>query len=78
MKKLIIEFTHGNGEVDKSAVFRHWYDLARQLGCCSGQEMRQREQWICMAGTWEKWTAVVDRGYTLLYLKKTIKKSQRQ
>ena len=25
------------------AVFRHWYDLARELGYCSRQEIRERE-----------------------------------
>ncbi|MCC0179947.1 hypothetical protein I4641_23765 [Waterburya agarophytonicola K14] len=40
-----------NQEVDKGAVFRHWYDLARKLGYCSGQEMREEEQWVCLSGS---------------------------
>ncbi|MEM8832144.1 MAG: hypothetical protein AAGE96_22745 [Cyanobacteria bacterium P01_G01_bin.19] len=65
-------------EIDKTAIFRHWYDLARELGYCSGQEMREGEQWICLSGSWEKWENAVNRGYSLEYLKKIIKRNQRQ
>ena len=64
-------------EVDKGAVFRHWYDLARELGYCSGQEVRDGEQWVCLSGSWEKWEAAVNRGYSLEYLKKIIKRNNR-
>ncbi len=67
-----------DGEVDQAAVFRHWYDLARELGYCSGQEVRDGEQWVCLSGSWEKWQAAVNRGYSLDYLKKIMKRSQRQ
>lgn len=50
-------------EADKAAVFRHWYDLARELGYCSGTEMREGQQWICLSGSWEQWEAAVKRGY---------------
>ena len=62
-------------EVDKGAVFRHWYDLARELGYCSGQEVREGEQWICLSGSWEKWSDAVNRGYSLDYLKKIMKRN---
>ena len=63
----------GDREVDKGAVFRHWYDLSRQLGYCSGQEVRNGEQWICLSGSWERWDSAVKRGYSLQYLKKILK-----
>ena len=63
-------------EVDQAVVFRHWYDLARELGYCSGQEVREGEQWICLSGTWEKWSAAVKRGYSLGYLKRIMKRNQ--
>ena len=62
-------------EVDKGAVFRHWYDLSRQLGYCSGQEIRDGEQFVCLSGSWEKWESAVERGYSLNYLKKIIKRN---
>ena len=61
-------------EVDKAAVFRHWYDLAKELGYCSGQQIREGEQWVNLSGSWERWEAAVDRGYSLDYLKKIIKR----
>ena len=64
-------------EIDSAAVFRHWYDLARELGYCSGNEVREGEQWVCLTGTWEQWEAVVKRGYSLEYLKKIIKRNNR-
>ena len=64
-------------EIDSAAVFRHWYDLARELGYCSGQQVRQGQQWICLSGTWEQWEAAVKRGYSLEYLKKIIKRNNR-
>ena len=63
-------------EVDKAAVFRHWYDLARELGYCSGQQIREGEQWICLSGSWEKWDSAVKRGYSLDYLKKIMKRNR--
>ncbi|MCC0179888.1 hypothetical protein I4641_23405 [Waterburya agarophytonicola K14] len=65
-------------EIDKTAIFRHWYDLARELGYCSGQEMREGEQWVYLSGSWEKWSDAVNRGYSLEYLKKIIKRNQGQ
>ena len=62
--------------VDKKNIFRHWYDLAKELGYCSGQEVRNEEQWICLSGSWEKWSNAVERGYSLDYLKKTIQRSR--
>ena len=68
----------GDREVDEAAVFRHWYDLARELGYCSGQQIREGEQWICLSGSWEQWSAAVKRGYSLEYLKKIMKRNQGQ
>jgi len=63
------------GEVDKGAIFRHWYDLAKKLGYCSGQEMKEGEQWICLSGSWEKWSDAIKRGYSMSYLKKIVKRN---
>ncbi|HEY9768523.1 MAG TPA: hypothetical protein V6C71_08425 [Coleofasciculaceae cyanobacterium] len=68
----------GCEEIDKAAIFRHWYDLARELGYCSGQEVREGKQWICLSGAWESWEKAIARGYSLSYLKKIIKRNQRQ
>jgi hypothetical protein len=65
----------GEIEVDAAAVFRHWYDLARELGYCSGEEIREEEQWICLSGAWEKWSDAVSRGYSLEYLKKIMRRN---
>ena len=68
----------GDGEVDKGAVFRHWYDLARELGYCSGQEIRDGEQFVRLSGVWEKWESAVERGYSLDYLKTIVKRNKGQ
>ncbi|MGB5712243.1 MAG: hypothetical protein WBM44_15200 [Waterburya sp.] len=44
------ESSESNSQVDRGAVFRHWYDLARELGYCSGQEVRDGEQWVLISG----------------------------
>jgi len=66
----------GDSQIDLQAVFGHWYDLARQLGYCSGREMREGEQWVCLSGAWEKWSDAVARGYDLSYLKKVVQRNQ--
>jgi hypothetical protein len=76
--KQIVESSSHEGEIDTAAVFRHWYDLARELGYCSGQEVKEGEQWVCISGTWEKWADAVGRGYSLEYLKKIMKRNTRQ
>jgi hypothetical protein len=65
-------------QIDTAAVFRHWYDLARELGYCGGQEVREGEQWVVLSGSWEKWEDAVKRGYSLEYLKKIMKRNLRQ
>jgi hypothetical protein len=70
--------SNSEGEIDTAAVFRHWYDLARELGYCSGQEVKEGEQWVCISGSWEKWADAVGRGYSLEYLKKIRKRNTRQ
>ena len=74
-QNLVVEES-GDCEVDTRAVFCHWYELARQLGYCSGQETRKGEQWVCCSGSWERWEDIVERGFTLSYLKKTLKRNQ--
>jgi hypothetical protein len=74
----IFESSESTGEIDTAAVFRHWYDLARELGYCSGIEVKEGEQWVCISGTWEKWADAVKRGYSLEYLKKIMKRNSRQ
>jgi hypothetical protein len=76
--KQVVENLDSSTEIDTAAVFRHWYDLARELGYCSGSEVRDGEQWICLSGTWEKWEDAVERGYSLEYLKKIMKRNSRQ
>lgn len=65
-------------EIDTAAVFRHWYDLACELGYCRGQEIREGEQWINLSGSWERWADAVARGYSLGYLKKIMRRNQGQ
>ena len=62
--------------VDTQAIFRHWYDLARELGYCSGQAIKEGEQWVCLSGSWERWSEAVKRGYSWDYLKKIMKRNQ--
>jgi hypothetical protein len=76
-KQIVENFLSGQ-ELDTAAVFRHWYDLARELGYCNSQEIRDGEQWVCLSGTWEKWADAVKRGYGLDYLKKIMKRNTRQ
>ncbi len=47
---------------DSQATFRYWYQLARELGYCQSQEIRDNEQWVLLSGNWEKWQSAVDRG----------------
>ena len=67
--------TSDDSNVDTASVFRHWYDLARELGYCQSQEVRDKEQWVMISGSWEKWKDAVKRGYSLEYLKKIIKRN---
>lgn len=51
--------------IDKASIFRLWYELAKELGYCSGQEIREGEQW----------KEASDRGYSLNYLKKAMRRN---
>ena len=62
--------------IDTASVFRHWYDLAKKLGYCQGQEVRDGEQWVCLSGRWERWKGAVERGYSLDYLKKILRRNE--
>ncbi len=57
---------------DSQSVFRYWYGMARELGYCQGQEIRDSEQWVNLGGAWEKWQSAVDRGYSVDYLRKVL------
>jgi len=72
----LVEGDRNSEEIDKGAVFRHWYDLGKQLGYCSGQEMRDGEPWVCLSGSWESWKSAIKRGYSLEYLKKIMKRNK--
>ncbi len=61
---------------DQDSIFRYWYDLARELGYCSSTEIRDGQQWVCLSGSWEKWSDAIARGYSLEYLKKVLKRNQ--
>ena len=63
---------------DQDSIFRYWYDLAKELGCCSSTEMRDGQQWVCLSGSWEKWSDAIARGYSLEYLKKVLKRNRGQ
>ena len=67
----------GDSEIDRQTMFRHWYDLAKELGYCSSQEIRNNEQWVCISGTWEKWSSAIKCGYSLDYLRKILKRNKR-
>jgi hypothetical protein len=73
--KAISENSELAPEIDTARVFRHWYDLAKELGYCSAIEIKDGEQWVCLSGTWEKWSDAVERGYSLDYLKKVMKRN---
>ena len=70
--------SESGAEIDAASVFRHWYDLAKELGYCSRQEIREGEQWVCLSGSWEKWSDAIARGYSLDYLKKVLKRYKGQ
>ncbi len=57
---------------DEGTTFRYWYEIARELGYCQGQEIRDEEQWVLLSGNWEKWQSAVDRGYSVEYLRKVL------
>ena len=70
--------SESGAEIDAASVFRHWYDLAIEVGYCSRQEVREGEQWVCLSGSWEKWSDAIARGYSLDYLKKVLKRYKGQ
>ena len=60
---------------DQAALFRYWFDLAKELGYCSKSEEREGERWVCISGIWEKFTDAWGRGYNLEYLRKVKKRT---
>ena len=63
---------------DSQSVFRLWYQMARELGYCQGQEVREGEQWVLLSGNWEKWQSAVDRGYSMEYLRKILRRNNKK
>ena len=63
---------------DSQATFRYWYQLARELGYCQGEEVREGEQWVLLSGNWEKWENAVNRGYSVEYLRKVLGRNQKR
>ncbi len=63
---------------DEGTTFRYWYGLARELGYCKGQEVREGEQWVLLSGNWEKWESAVNRGYSVEYLRKVLGRSTKR
>ena len=62
---------------DKEAIFRHWFELAKTLGNCQLSEIREDgERWVLISGMWEKFTDVWERGYTIAYFKKILKRNK--
>ena len=77
IKKSVTSNEPTNSEtIDKGSMFRLWYELAKELGYCRGQEVREGEQWVLLSGNWEKWKDASDRGYSLDYLKKVMKRNK--
>ena len=71
-----INTTKDPEQVSATEVFRLWYDLAKELGYCTSQEIREGEQWVLLSGTWERWSSAISRGYSLDYLKGVMKKNK--
>ena len=59
---------------DRAALFRYWYDLAKELGYCTGMKDVEGERLVCISGTWEKFSDAWERGYNLEYLRKVKKR----
>ena len=48
----------------------------QELGYCSGQEIRDNEQWVYLSGSWEKWNDAIAGGYLVDYLEKILKRNE--
>ncbi len=63
--------------IDKETIFRRWFELAKTLGNCQLSEIREDgERWVLISGTWEKFTDAWERGYTLEYFRKIMKRNK--
>ncbi len=60
---------------DQAALFRYWFELAKELGYCSRTEERDGERWVFLSGVWEKFVDAWGRGYNLEYLRKVKKRT---
>jgi hypothetical protein len=78
-KSVVDETAYKEGEgIDKASVFRLWYELAKELGYCNSQEVREGEQWVLLSGNWERWENACNRGYSLDYLKTVMRRNKGQ
>lgn len=48
-------------------MFNYWYELARELGYYTAEEMREGDRWVLLSGTWEKFVNVVERVYIIVF-----------
>ena len=60
---------------DQAALFRYWFDLAKELGYCSKSEEREGDRWVFLSGVWERFTDAWERGYNLEYFRKVKKRT---
>jgi len=59
---------------NKTSIFLKWYDLAKELGICTGQKIENNDRLVLVTGSWEKWEKAYKRGYTIEYLVKSLKR----
>ena len=59
---------------DKAALFRYWFDLAKEFGYCHEYQIKDGERWVLFSGVWERFLDVWERGFNLEYLRKTKKR----
>lgn len=62
---------------DEAALFRYWFDLAKEFGYCHLYEIKDGERWVCLTGTWQKFVDAWERGFTLEYLRKMKKRNSK-
>ena len=62
---------------DEAALFRYWFDLAKEFGYCHLYEIKDGERWVCLTGTWQRFVDAWERGFTLEYLRKMKKRNSK-
>ena len=73
--KQVVNNDDSQSPEDQAALFRYWFELAKELGYCSRTEERDGERWVCLSGMWEKFSDAWERGYNLEYLRKVKKRT---